>query len=60
MNNATNNNTFFKEFEYICIKNSIKFDYNQSYVQCLAYTVSSENNSNGNVTYCFDYKISIF
>ncbi len=38
--NATNNNIFFKEFYYICIKNSVEFDYNQNYVWCLAHIIN--------------------
>ncbi len=32
INNAANNNTFFKEFEYIYIKNIIEFNHNQNHV----------------------------
>ncbi len=38
--NAVNNDTFFKEFEYICIKNSVEFDRDQSHIWCLAHIMN--------------------
>ncbi len=40
VDNAANNNTFFKEFEYIYIKNNIEFDYDQNHIQYLAYIIN--------------------
>ena len=40
IDNATNNNIFFKEFKYICIKNNDKFDCNQSHIWCLAHIMN--------------------
>ncbi len=38
--NAINNNTFFKEFKYICIKNNVEFDYDQSHVWYLTHIIN--------------------
>ena len=39
-NNTTNNDIFFKEFKYICIKNSIEFDCDQSYIWYLTHIMN--------------------
>ncbi len=40
MNNIANNDTFFKEFKYIYIKNSVEFNHDQSHVWCLAHIMN--------------------
>ncbi|CAB4438514.1 unnamed protein product [Rhizophagus irregularis] len=40
MNNATNNNTFLKEFEKACIKNHIEFHHKQNHVRCIAHVMN--------------------
>jgi len=39
VDNAANNNTFFKEFKYICIKNNVEFNCDQSHV-CLTHIMN--------------------
>jgi len=38
--NARNNDTFFKEFEKICIENYVEFNHNQNHVRCLAHIMN--------------------
>jgi len=40
IDNITNNDTFFKEFKYIYIKNNIEFNCNQSHIQYLAHIMN--------------------
>ena len=40
VDNAANNDTFFKKFKYICIKNSVEFDCDQSHIQYLTHIMN--------------------